>query len=225
MTTYHVACAVSTGPNPGYWDALDTYEIGGGLESPNNRTVNRWRREAPEAGRFVPPVDGGLLAAGFAGEGADTAWAATEAIVERTIAAEVLLRTPPSFRPTQQNRAAIAAFFTGREGPQVAWWAQGLWEPEDQGELCAAMGVLPVVDPLSFEQPEAIPPGDRFYWRLLGGPGFSTRFSDYELDRLLDLVLAREGGTVVFGAPQMFGEARRFAALLREAAPPAADLG
>lgn len=217
MSTHHVACAVSTGPNPGYWKALDTYEIAGGVGAPNNRTLNRWRREAPEPGRFVVPANAGLFEAGFVGEAAEAAWTATLGDAERAGASTVLLRTPTSFRPTRANRDAVSGFFTGREGPTVAWWAQGLWDLEDQGELCAAAGLLPVADPLALDEPDdELPDGPQVYWRLLGGAGLSTRFSDYELDRLAELFSARAGGTVVFAAPEMFGDARRFAALLAE---------
>ncbi|MCA9539162.1 MAG: hypothetical protein KC620_09775, partial [Myxococcales bacterium] len=57
------------------------------------------------------------------------------------------------------------------------------------------------------------PEGPHFYWRLLGRRGMTGRFTDHELDTLLDLSADREGGHVVFTAATMLPDARRFAVL------------
>ncbi len=217
MNAFHVACVGYTGPRRRYWASLDTQELTERDLAARSGTLVRWRARAPATARFVPRVDPGLVAAGFRGPAAEQAWATTLAAAETLAADIVLLRTPATFRPTRENRAALAEFFAAARpaGLAVAWWAEGIWEgqPDDRDAVCAAGGLIAVADPLADEEDD-LPAGDRVYWRVRGGVGMGGRLSDHHLDRLLELAGARRGGDVVFVAPTMMNEARRFGQLL-----------
>ncbi len=213
----HVGCVGYDGARARYWGPLDTLELSAAeLDKPKLSTLQRWRREAPETGRFVVGASPGLAAAGFTGAAAEAAWAETLARVEALGASTVLLRTTAAFRPTAANRRNLVEFFerNGQPELELAWWAEGLWEsaPEDRDALCAKAGLLPVVDPLAIDEDE-VPQGPRFYWRIFGRRGMQGRFSDYELDRLAAFAEGREGGSVVFTTGPMMRDARTFATL------------
>lgn len=215
MNALHVACVGYTGPRRRYWQAVDTLELTDRDLAAKPATLRRWRSEAPAHARFVVRVDPALVAAGFAGPEADAAWARTREVAALLDADTLLLRTPPSFRPTAANREALRAFFAAHRGDfTVAWWADGLWEsqPEDRDAVCAAAGLLPVADPLA-DDDEELPEGPTVYWRVRGRVGMGGRLSDDDLDRLCGLASERAGGHLVFDAPTMMNDARRFATL------------
>lgn len=221
MESLYVGCLGHRGGLDAYFRDFNVMELGPEVCDMRPGTLTRWREAAPAEVQFVPPVAPGLVEAGFAGQAAEAAWKATLDYVERLGAGTVLLRTPARFRPTRQNRDALVAFFEGRlpAGLTVAWRADGLWEgqPDARDEICTALGFLPVVDPLRVDEEaeQPLPPGARFYWRIMGGQGMQGRLSDHDLDTLLELCADRQAGHVVFTAPQMRGEARRFAQLAR----------
>ncbi len=212
-----VACPGFRGPKARYFERLAAWELTPTEMNAKPGTCRRWAEERPQGTAYVPRLDDSLLAAGFAGEAAEAAWAAAVERAEWLQADTVLLRTPASFRPTPANRAALVQFFKGRAGPQVAWWAEGLWAgaPEETYALAAEAGLIPVVDPLSLDDDEPLPEGDVIYWRLRGSLGMQGRFSDYDLDRLTEAVAGRRAGYVVFAAPEMWRDATRFAELLQ----------
>ncbi len=216
-----VACVGYTGPHDAYWRSLGARELGPGDEQLPLKTLSRWRSKAPETARFVPRVCSSVSEGAFRGDEVEAGWAHTLAQVERLGASTLLLRTPPSFRPTGENRDALRAFFSaGRrpEGLEVAWWAEGLWDHEDHVGLCKEVDLVPAVDPLALDDDEPLPDGARFYWRLMGRKGLAGRFGDWDLDQLVGHAEGRSGH-VVFTAPQMMRDARRFAVLA--GAPPA----
>ncbi len=215
MNALHVACVGYTGPRRRYWQAVDTLELTDRDLVAKPATLRRWRSEAPAHARFVVRVDPALVAAGFVGPDAAAAWDRTRAVADLLEADTLLLRTPPSFRPTAANREALRAFFTAHRGDlTVAWWADGLWEsqPEDRDAVCAAAGLLAVADPLADDE-EDLPGGAQVYWRVRGRVGMGGRLSDDDLDRLCGLAAERAGGQLVFDAPTMMNDARRFATL------------
>lgn len=231
MDWIRVGCAGFRGSPAKYWaQGLDVRELTPAESHARPRTLRRWREAAPPAARFVPTADPALARARFAGEEARASWARTLQAVEHLEADTVLLPTPADFRPTRENRAALLAFARSARpsGLRLAWRAEGLWEtqPEDRDALCAEGDLIPVVDPLHVDEEagETLPPGEHVYWRLLGGPGMGVRFSDDDLDRLLAACAGRAGGYVIFGAPQMLRDARRFRVLLA-AASGEADAG
>ena len=66
--------------------------------------------------------------------------------------------------------------------------ADGLWsESEAFYDLCEVENIIPVIDPLMWEEDEPLPKGAFAYWKIMGGQGLSVRLSEYDLDKLLDL--------------------------------------
>jgi uncharacterized protein YecE (DUF72 family) len=220
MNSFRVACAGFRGPRGRYWrQGLDALELEPEAVRARPATLKSWRAGAPEYAAFLPVVDPDVAAARFEGEAADAGWRRTLAAAEGLQADTLLLHTRADFRPTRENRERLAAFLAAHPAPglTVAWRAEGLWEsqPEERDALCERLGILPVVDPLALEREETpLPAGARVFWRLLGSAGLGVRFSDYDLDHLLELCGEREGGYVVFGAPQMLRDARRLRSLL-----------
>ncbi len=203
MTSLHVSCLGLSGGQGRYWSRFTSLELPeDAVQRMTKKTLARWRRQAPESADFVPFVSPAVAAAGFRGEAAEAAWAATREVVEILRAKTVVLRTPPGFRPTVENKARFRTFWTDRlpEGVTLAWWAEGLWEgqPEVRDEICADLGLIPVVDPIAMEDDDPLPTGPRFYWRLRGGKGLQPSFTDYQLDQLMDFAAERERGHIVF---------------------------
>lgn len=222
MNTLHVGCATQTGPQSRYWKQFNAFEVAARIvERMKPKAAARWRASAPPGAVFVPTVPS-ALAAGFFGDDVIGAWKRTLALADALEARTVLLHTPASFRPTRDNRERLIDFVGSHrpEGLAIAWWAEGLWEgqPEDRAAVCAAAGLIPAVDPLGHDDEDEeteLPAGDVIYWRLMGRKGLTGRYTDFEIDTLLALAEERRAGHVFFTASTMFGEARRFASLLR----------
>lgn len=212
-----VACVTDRGVTPKYWSRMTCYEMSSSDLSAKPSALRRWRELAPPEARFTARVDPQLALLGFAGPEAARLWGHALKRVEALGAEALLLHTPSSFRPSDAACASIERFFKETPLPcPVAWRADGLWEESDRYlQVCEAAGLLPVLDPLMWEEGEPMPEGERFYWRLLGGQGLTPRVTEYDLERLLDLAEERGGdGWVVFSSPLMEPEARRFRQLL-----------
>lgn len=215
MNSISTACRIQTGPNRKYWKHFGALEIDARVVATmKDGTADRWRSEAPAGAAFVPVVS----LAGFGAE-AVARWRRAMHLAGLLGADTALLHTTAAFRPTASNRKALSRFI-GAERPDgltVAWWADGLWEgqPEDRDALCAEAGILAAIDPLGLDDDEEPPPGERIYWRLMGRKGLVPRYTDYEITTLLDLVAERAAGHVVFTAPHMLPDARRFAGFVK----------
>lgn len=222
MNTLHVGCATQTGPQSRYWKQFNAFEIEPRVVATMKpKAAARWRASAPPGAVFVPTVPPALAAGYFTGDGLAT-WKRALDLADALEARTVLLHTAASFRPTRDNRERLIDFVGSHrpEGLAIAWWAEGLWEsqPEDRAAVCEAAGIIPAVDPLGQDDEDeeaTLPEGDVIYWRLMGRKGLTGRYTDFEIDTLLALAEERRAGHVIFTTPTMFGEARRFASLLR----------
>ena len=107
----------------------------------------------------------------------------------------------------------------------LAWRADGLWEgSEHYLELCDEQKIIPVIDPLMWDEDLPLPRGVHAYWKVMGGQGLSPRLGEYDLDKLLDhaeswITSAEESADhdqfrstlwVNFTSTQMFSAARRW---------------
>jgi hypothetical protein len=214
-----VGCTFARMPAAKVARQLDSWEVPGHvLGTVKPKTLRRWRETLPVAFQIIAPVDPGVLI----GPDPEAAWRASLERADLLGAQTLLLQTPASFRPSVANRRLVVDRLAGRiSGPRwLAWWGGGLWDgvPEDRAALCDEAGIVPALDPLALDEDagEVPPPGDRFYWRLMGGAGMSTRFTDYDLDRVLMLAEDRTEGQVVFGSEHMLGPARRLRQLMME---------
>jgi uncharacterized protein YecE (DUF72 family) len=171
-----------------YFDRFRMVEVQESFfDPPGDRTLLRWRRQAPEGFAFTilawqlithPPTYGGYRrirrswdrAAGerFGSfqptEQTRWAWEATERAARILDARAIVFRTPASFTPTRRNRENLERFFASVErGPcHLVWEPDGMWQEPETGDLCEECGLILSVDPL-VSKPV---PGRAFYFRM-----------------------------------------------------------
>jgi len=130
----------------------------------------------------------------------------------------MLFQCPASFGPSAENVSRMQRFFGGIERPS----ARLLWEPRGPRwvserrltvSLCRELDLVHVVDPF-ITTPEF---GHPIYWRLHGIDGPRSSYSDGDLKRLRDLVLAAdspEPAYVLFNNLPRVADAKRFVKML-----------
>lgn len=203
-------------------------------QPPEERTLKRWREEAPEGFEFTlkawqlitheprSPTYRRLrlrlpereleACGGFKpSDRVFWAWEVTKTSALILEAKIVIFQTPLSFRPVEEAVANLRAFFSSIErGPLLLGWEPRGWPPALVGDLCRELDLLHVVDPF---KEEATWGGIR-YWRLHGRDGYRYRYSDEELLVLAARLEEDKDHYVFFNNTQMFEDARRFLDLL-----------
>ena len=202
-------------------------------EPPRVATMERWRAEAPEGFRFaikafqlVTHEESSSTwrrlkrprpAAGRCGSLRDTpevraAWDETLAAARALRAEVVLLQVPARFGPEVENIERLRRF--AREMPRgdfaLAFEPRGpAWGEEEADRLCRELDLLRAWDPFvsAPADPKLQPTA---YLRLHGGEGFAHRYSDEELERVLDLARRYERAWVMFNDRWMWDDACRF---------------
>jgi len=207
-----VACVTDRGVSPSYWKRFRCYEMSHSDLKAKPSSLRKWREAAPERAEFIARIDPQVALELFEGARAEELLRHALLRQEALQASALLLHTPADFRPSREHIDALRAFVQRFERPcPLVWRADGLWEESDTYfELCSELELIPVIDPLMWDEEEPLPHG-RFYWRILGGQGLTPRVSEFELDRLLDLCDQAEAeGWIVFSSPRMEREASRF---------------
>ena len=213
LTSPSVACVTDRGVSEGYWKRFRCYEMSHSDLRAKPSALRKWRETAPEGAEFIARLDPQVALDLFQGDRAEELLRHAQLRCEALGASALLLHTPATFRPSREHIDALRAFANRFDRPcPIAWRADGLWEESDTYfELCAELELIPVIDPLMWDEDEELPQGQRYYWRVLGGQGLTPRVSDFDLDRLLDLCEQTEAeGWVVFSSPRMEREAKRF---------------
>ena len=144
-------------------------------ESPTYRRLRRpmSERERAEAGAFRT------------NETTLAAWRATLESRDALDATAILFQCPASFRPTDDNVAAMRSFLTEIERPagvRLLWEPRGKWPDDTVAALCRELGLIHAVDP--FVRPSLTP--ELLYWRLHGNKSHYARYSDDELRQIID---------------------------------------
>ncbi|MEB2836282.1 MAG: DUF72 domain-containing protein [Desulfurococcales archaeon] len=141
----------------------------------------------------------------------------------RALGARVLVfQSPASFGATEENARLVASFFkeAGLENWEVYWEPRGSWWSQGRGLLervASEAGIGIAGDVLRGRLP---PRGqDALYARLhgLGGRGevnYRYKYSDDDLQRLLDAISPWGGGYIMFNNVYAFNDARRFREML-----------
>ena len=145
-----------------------------------SRTYRRLRspftdRQREEAGAFR--VNDTVLAA----------WERTRDCARILRATAILFQCPASFRATDENVAAMHAFFGAIERPagvRFMWEPRGPWPDEIVSGVCRDLGLIHAVDP--FVRPSLTP--ELLYWRLHGNRTHYDRYTDEELRQIHDWV-------------------------------------
>lgn len=170
-------------------------------------TLEKWRRQAPAGFEFTmkawqvithlgtSPTYRRLRrqmtdeeradAGGFrTNETTFAAWQVTLAAREALGATAILFQCPASFRPTDDNVAAMRDFLRRIERPKdvrLLWEPRGKWPNELVTALCRELKLVHAVDP--FVRPSVTP--ELLYWRLHGNKTSYARYSDDELRQLI----------------------------------------
>jgi len=128
----------------------------------------------------------------------------------------VLFQCPARFNPTPANKKNLCAFFreikpellssSQTESLRCVWEPRGEWQAQEMKELCEELHLVHGVDP--FQQDATAGPFG--YFRLHGRTGYRYRYSDQELEQLLDMAKKHAGCYVLFNNISMLEDARRF---------------
>jgi uncharacterized protein YecE (DUF72 family) len=140
------------------------------------------------------------------------AWEVTREVAAALAARVVVFQCPASFTPTPEHVADLTTFFRHlpQDGLTLAWEPRGAWPREEVLRLSAALGLIPVGDPLATDPY----PGPVAYFRLHGRGGYRYRYTDADLAQLARLVKERQEAYVLFNNLSMWEDAQRFARLL-----------
>jgi uncharacterized protein YecE (DUF72 family) len=163
---------------------------------PQGARLRSWRKKAPPGFVFsvVLPQVVGALTASPEGEVALVESLGAARLLE---ARAVVLRTPPSVRPTSTNKKRIEAVL-GRvpaEGVLRAWEPSGLWEREEAVSFARSIGVACVLDGTQ----DKLPAGPTVYTRLRDAGG--RNLSSGALDGLAKQLAGRREAFVVIESP------------------------
>ncbi len=140
------------------------------------------------------------------------AWQATLEFVRRLGADNVIFQCPASFRPTSENKRNIRQFFSSidRSGITCVWEPRGEWGEEEIRDICEACSLVHCVDPFR-SRPQA---GAIRYFRLHGISGYRYRYTDADLETLLNGLDPRLPTYLLFNNLSMFDDALRLKRLL-----------
>jgi uncharacterized protein YecE (DUF72 family) len=192
-----------------YANRFNLLEVHAGPNMPKAATLKRWVSEVPGGFAFslVLPDSISALEQGSVDQAAlGRALEAADVLGAQWL----LIRTPPSARPSSRTRRRLEELVAQlpRNGRRIAWEPRGLWEDEDAEQLAEALDVHLVRDVSRSEAPQ----GAVIYARLraLGSGGrVSSGAVDSAIDELVD---KREVYVVIEGTA-----AARAAKMLREA--------
>ena len=112
------------------------------------------------------------------------AWQTTLEARDALGATAILFQCPASFRPTDDNVAAMRRFLRAIERPsgvRLLWEPRGKWPSDVVTALCRELELIHAVDP--FVRPSLTP--ELLYWRLHGNKSHYARYSDEELRQLI----------------------------------------
>lgn len=228
-----------------YFDTFATIEIQQTFyQPPESSTLKRWKQLAPLDFSFTikawqlithPPSSltyrrlkrlphgGKLEECGFFKLTPTTqaAWHTTLTAASILKADVILLQSPKSFTPTEENISQFKEFICFAKGqlmslewdklPYIAWEPRGKWNYAIVQELCNQFGLLHAVDP--FVNPPLIPPP--VYLRLHGGEHYAHQYSDKELAHLITMLHKWKKGWCLFNNKTMAQDAKRLMALLQ----------
>ena len=206
-------------------------------EPPPPETLRRWRDAAPEGFEFTikawqiithratsrtyrrlkTPLAAGdrERCGGFqASEIVDSAWKTTLACARILRASAILFQCPASFRPTEENVAAMRRFFSTIERPRnirLLFEPRGDWPQDLLLDLTRELGLIDAVDP--FLRDSVTP--EFLYWRLHGIGSYYRAYTDEDLRALVSRLPSAAPAYVMFNNIPRPADARRFVELAR----------
>ncbi len=135
--------------------------------------------------------------------------------IARILRAKVIVfQTPASFRQNKGNMENILNFFDNVERIATYGWEQrGKWDLDIVKKICKEADLIHVVDPFKNRSVW----GEFSYYRLHGIGGYSYRYSDEDLNKLMELV--KNEDYIMFNNTHMWEDAKRFKLLLESKQP------
>jgi len=220
-----------------YFTKFHTVEVQATFYNPpKSDVVERWKREAPGGFDFAVKAsqlithspksptyrkakleiaDEKMRNYGFFRPTAEVlkAWEATEMAARILDCKVVVFQSPPSFLPSEENIANMTSFFTqiDRKNYILAWESRGKWKEERVKKICSDLRLVDCVDPLK----RAPTVDEPIYFRLHGKGGYAHRYSQSELEHIVNMVKKSRQAYVMFNNMYMFEDAVRFIGLLR----------
>jgi len=184
------------------------------FDPPARRTLERWRRMAPEGFCFsvrawqllTHPAD----SPGYGRIHSLPEWADKPRLgffqpgdhllracqVMREVcgilaARAMVFDTPGSFTPGRENRERLIRFFSEfPRGPEhLVWQPEGVWEEEEVASLCKELELIPAMDPLV----SSLPPRKVFYFRFPPRTRVRGRYTADDFFRILQALEAKRG--------------------------------
>jgi uncharacterized protein YecE (DUF72 family) len=175
-----------------------------------SRTYRRLRRdfsdkERAEAGAFQ--LNATTLAA----------WKTTLAAADALRATAILFQCPPSFKPTGENIERMREFVRTIDRPPgvtLLWEPRGAWPDDVILGICTELQLIHAVDP--FIRPSLTP--KLIYWRLHGNKSHYARYSDEELEQIIDWLPSDSAvdAYVMFNNIPRVHDVKRFVELLHQ---------
>lgn len=238
---WRVGCAGFSMKLSDYFKRFNLVEVQESFfDPPTERTLARWRREAPEGFAFSirawqlithPSTYPGYQRIRRPWEQAardrygsfqhteqtQWAWEVVERAARILDAKAIVFHTPASFTPTRQNRENLVRFFDSIErGPyRLIWEPDGIWDEQETEALCRECGLVAAVDPL-LSRPFS---GDAFYFRMrekTRGRGAYTEDDFFDIRATAPDADEKDGeGFFVWQTPDAARDAYRFAKWLR----------
>lgn len=204
-------------------------------DPPAQRTLERWREQAPPAFEFTMKAWQVITHAGTSrtyrrlkspfsekqqgeaggfrvNETVMQAWNTTLRCAKLLRATAILFQCPASFRATAENAEAMRAFFAAIDRPsriRMMWEPRGPWPDELVAALCSELDLVHAVDP--FIRPSLTP--QLTYWRLHGNGTHYASYSDDELEQLQSWLPENGEAYVMFNNIPRVGDSKRFAVL------------
>lgn len=233
MTHIFIGCDKIFGNRKGYFNHLSALEVDETAhEKLTDATLGRWRTESPKGFAFVMaahhgvthPAGAGALEGALEGcapagvghlqdsEAVHKAWGRTMEMARALSPKLILLRTPLSFTPSQENRDRLE-WFARTLAPQarevkamVAWEPHGLWDLAEAVPMARQLGLVPAYDPFSdLDLPTS--PGTALF-PIYSRRGLRTTFNDFDMEDLLDLCEPFQRAIIVFRGTRRYRDAR-----------------
>jgi uncharacterized protein YecE (DUF72 family) len=135
------------------------------------------------------------------------AWEETLQVARVLEAKVVLFQCPASFSPIPEHLGNMRTFFQAvdRGDLILAWEPRGDWADEEIGELCRELDLIHCVDPF-----QRLPVrGEPAYFRLHGKTGYRYRYTEEDLNRILEWCGEYEEAYCLFNNISMFDDALR----------------
>jgi uncharacterized protein YecE (DUF72 family) len=215
-----------------YYQNFDLVEIQKTFyQPPRQRTVEKWRQEAPENFEFTlkawqlithptsSPTYRRLIAVipeskkenyGFfrSTHEVSAAWEVTEKMAEILKAGIVVFQCPAGFKPTRENKNNLRSFFNTikRKRYLFVWEPRGKWDRKEISTLCQKSNLIPCVDPFK----NGPFPGRIAYFRLHGKAGYGYKYTNSDLKELKSFSEGFDSSYFMFNNVYMFKDALRF---------------